>query len=123
MNTPFNVLGTPLQACCYEPITGYFRDGYCKTIQEDTGTHVICAVVTKEFLDYTKTKGNDLSTPRPHWSFPGLNPGDKWCLCVSRWLEAEKVGKAPQIILEATHQKALDYVSLDILMKYAYVAK
>ncbi len=121
MNIELNVLGTPLQPCCYEPATGYFRDGYCRTIQEDTGTHVVCAIVTEEFLEYTKTKGNDLSTPLPYWNFPGLSSGDKWCLCISRWLEAEKAGKAPPIVLEATHQKALQYVSLDVLTKYESV--
>lgn len=120
MDIELNVLGTPLQPCCFEPVTGYFRDGYCRTIQEDTGTHVVCAVVTTEFLQYTKSKGNDLSTPIPYWNFPGLSEGDKWCLCISRWLQAERAGKAPQIILEATHQKALQYVDLDLLKKYEF---
>ena len=121
MNHELNVLGTPLEPCCYAPMTGYFRDGFCRTIQEDTGTHVVCAIVTEDFLEYTKSKGNDLSTPLPYWNFPGLSPGDKWCLCVSRWLEAERVGKAPNILLEATHAKALQYVSLEILRKYEFV--
>ena len=121
MNHELNVLGTPLEPCCYAPMTGYFRDGFCRTIQEDTGTHVVCAIVTEDFLEYTKSKGNDLSTPLPYWNFPGLSPGDKWCLCVSRWLEAERVGKAPNILLEATHEKALQYVSLEILRKYEFV--
>ncbi|MGK0426202.1 MAG: hypothetical protein ACJAUR_000299, partial [Ulvibacter sp.] len=90
-----NVLGTALKPCCNEPATGYFRDGFCRTIQEDSGTHIVCAIVTQEFLEYTKSRGNDLSTPIPHWSFPGLKAGSKWCLCISRWLEAERAGKAP----------------------------
>ncbi len=113
-----NVLGTALQPCCTEPATGYFRDGFCRTIQEDSGTHVLCAVVTQEFLDFTKSRGNDLSTPIPQWSFPGLKPGSKWCLCISRWLEAERAGKAPFVILEATHEKALEYTTIELLQKY-----
>ncbi|MCK8521316.1 DUF2237 domain-containing protein [Aquimarina sp. D1M17] len=122
MNTELNVLGTPLQSCCYEPLTGYFRDGYCRTNATDTGTHIVCAIVTDEFLEYTKEQGNDLSTPIPYWNFPGLSPGDKWCLCISRWLEAEKVGKAPQINLAATHQKALQFVPLETLKKYSHIS-
>ncbi len=114
-----NVLGTPLQACCFQPKTGYFRDGFCRTIQEDTGSHVICAVMTEEFLKYTKSRGNDLSTPKPEWDFPGLKLGDKWCLCALRWVEAEKADKAPKVVLEACHEKALQYVSLELLKKYA----
>lgn len=117
-----NVLGTALKPCCTNPITGYFRDGYCKTIQEDSGTHILCAIVTQEFLDYTKSKGNDLSTPIPHWNFHGLKPGSKWCLCISRWLEAELSGKAPFVVLEATHQKALEYTTLEVLQKYEAIA-
>jgi hypothetical protein len=113
-----NVLGTALQPCCTDPATGYFRDGFCRTMKEDSGTHVLCAVITQEFLDFTKSRGNDLSTPIPQWSFPGLKPGSKWCLCISRWLEAERVGKAPFVILEATHEKALEYTTLELLQKY-----
>ncbi|WP_138433987.1 DUF2237 family protein [Winogradskyella algicola] len=113
-----NVYGKPLQACCTDPMTGYFRDGYCRTMPEDTGTHVLCAQVTSEFLKYTKMRGNDLTTPIPQWRFPGLKPGDKWCLCISRWLEAEKAGVAPKIDLGATHIKALEYTSLELLEKY-----
>jgi len=115
---PKNALGTALQACCFEPKTGFYRDGFCKTGQEDYGTHVVCAVITDEFLAYTKSKGNDLSTPIPQWSFPGLVAGDKWCLCIMRWLEAVKAGKAPKILLAATHEKALEYTSLELLEKY-----
>ena len=123
LNKELNVLGTALQSCCEDPLTGYFRDGYCRTIQEDSGTHILCAIVTQEFLEFSKTQGNDLSTPRPEWSFPGLKPGNKWCLCISRWLEAEKTGKAPPIILEATHQKTLQYASLELLQQYAFLQK
>ncbi|MFT5618624.1 MAG: hypothetical protein ACI85I_001859 [Arenicella sp.] len=117
-NSPKNILGTALQACCFQPKTGYFRDGFCRTIEEDTGSHVICAVITDEFLEYTKSRGNDLSTPKPEWDFPGLKAGDKWCLCAVRWAEAEKIGKAPKVFLEACHEKALQYVSLELLKKY-----
>lgn len=115
---PKNILGTALQSCCFEPKTGFYRDGFCKTGADDYGTHVVCAEMTQEFLEFTKTKGNDLSTPKPEWSFPGLKPGDKWCLCILRWLEAEKVGKAPKITLESTHEKALEYTSLEVLRAY-----
>jgi uncharacterized protein (DUF2237 family) len=114
-----NVLGTELQSCCLDPLTGYFRDGLCRTMAQDTGTHVVCAVMTDAFLRYTHSKGNDLTTPRPEWQFPGLRAGDKWCLCISRWLEAEAAGLAPNIILEATHEKALEFASLDLLKTYA----
>ncbi len=113
-----NVLGTALKSCCSHPATGYFRDGFCRTMQEDYGTHVLCAIVTQEFLEFTKSRGNDLSIPIPNWKFPGLRPGSKWCLCISRWLEAERAGKAPFVVLEATHQKALDYTSLKLLKQY-----
>lgn len=116
-----NVLGTSLQACCEDPATGYFRDGYCKTMAQDSGTHIVCAIMTTEFLTYTKNKGNDLSTPIPHWQFPGLVEGSKWCLCISRWLEAEKAGVAPPIILESTLYKALEYTTLDLLKNYEAV--
>jgi len=113
-----NVLGTQLQACCTNPSTGYFRDGYCRTISQDSGTHIVCAIMTTEFLEYTKLKGNDLSTPIPKWQFPGLVAGSKWCLCISRWLQAEKEGVAPPIVLESTLQKALNYASLELLKRY-----
>ena len=115
-----NVFGTPLQCCCTSPMTGFFRDGFCKTTKDDYGTHTVCAIVTKEFLEHSASKGNDLITPIPQWNFPGLKPGDKWCLCISRWLQTEKVGKAPFIILEATHIKSLQYTSLEHLVKYAF---
>ncbi|OZV69724.1 DUF2237 family protein [Winogradskyella aurantia] len=114
-----NVLGTALEPCCLDPMTGYFRDGLCRTMAQDTGTHVVCAVMTDAFLNFTRLKGNDLSTPRPEWQFPGLKAGDKWCLCISRWLEAEASGCAPRLILEATHEKALEFTELALLQSYA----
>lgn len=120
-NKELNILGTALEPCCDNPATGYFRDGFCRTIQEDSGTHILCAVVTQEFLDYTKSHGNDLSTPIPHWSFPGLKAGSKWCLCIARWLEAERAGKATFVVLEATHKKTLEYTTLELLQKYEVV--
>lgn len=114
-----NVLGGKLQSCCFEPLTGYFRDGYCRTDLSDRGTHTVCAIVTKEFLEYTKSKGNDLSTPFPQFNFPGLKPGDKWCLCASRWLEAYHAGAAPKILLEATHEKTLSIVGIEILKAHS----
>ena len=117
-----NVLGTELLACCYAPKTGFYRDGFCKTGAEDIGTHVVCAIMTEEFLTYSKLQGNDLSTPMPMYQFPGLKPGDKWCLCAARWKEAYKAGKAPEVILEATHQKALDIIDFEWFLEYKYVA-
>lgn len=114
-----NVLGGDLQCCCTRPMTGYFRDGFCRTDAMDTGTHTVCAILTQEFLTYSASRGNDLMTPIPYWNFPGLKPGDKWCLCISRWLEAERAGKAPLLILEATHEKSLKYTSLEKLQEYA----
>ena len=118
-----NVFGEELKVCCTSPMTGYFRDGNCRTISEDTGTHTVCAIMTDEFLDFSLSKGNNLITPIPYYNFPGLKAGDKWCLCASRWVEAEKAGKAPLVILEATHEKTLDFTSLETLAKYAYVKK
>jgi len=117
-----NVFGLPLQPCCFDPMTGYFRDGLCRTVDSDTGTHVVCARVTAEFLTYSKSRGNDLISPMPQWQFPGLKPGDQWCLCISRWLEAEKAGVAPPVVLEATHEKALEYTSLEKLVAYAWTS-
>jgi len=115
-----NVLGSNLEPCCFEPLTGFYRDGICKTGDEDLGTHVVCAIMTDDFLEFTKSKGNDLSTPRPEWRFPGLRAGDKWCLCILRWLEAEKAGKAPQLVLEATHEKALEYTNFELLLDHKF---
>ena len=114
-----NVLGGPLQTCGRDPLTGFYRDGCCETGPDDAGTHVVCAVMTAEFLAFTKGRGNDLSTPRPEYRFPGLRPGDRWCLCVSRWAEALAAGVAPPVVLEATNARALDAVSLDSLRAHA----
>jgi uncharacterized protein (DUF2237 family) len=114
-----NVLGTPLENCSCDPMTGYLRDGFCNTTPDDFGTHVVCAIVTKEFLDYSASKGNDLMTAIPQWNFPGLKPGDKWCLCVSRWKQAEKANCAPKVALNATHALALKFVSLELLKEHA----
>ena len=115
---PKNILGTELQSCCVDPFTGFFRDGYCRTNQMDLGTHVICAVVTDEFLEFTKSKGNDLSTPRPEYQFPGLTAGDGWCLCAMRWKEAHDAGAAPPLKPESTHEKALEFIDKSSLEKY-----
>jgi uncharacterized protein len=118
-NPDQNVLGTKLQTCCTSPMTGFFRTGVCATGPQDRGTHVVCACVTAEFLTYTKAQGNDLSTPVPAHNFPGLNPGDKWCLCASRWKEALEDGVAPPVDLAATHSSALKFVSLADLQQHA----
>lgn len=114
-----NVLGGPLQTCCNSPMTGFFRDGKCNTGGGDFGAHVVCARMTAEFLAFSKARGNDLITPAPHYSFPGLKPGDCWCLCASRWQEALEAGVAPQVNLAATHALALEYVSLEDLQRHA----
>lgn len=118
-----NVLGGPLQACSYDPLTGFFRDGCCRTDASDHGTHVVCARVTADFLAFSISRGNDLSTPRPDWRFAGLKPGDRWCLCVRRWLEALEAGFAPPVVLEATHASALEHVSLDVLKAHAWTGR
>ncbi len=114
-----NVLGGELACCCKSPLTGFYRNGYCQTGPMDDGRHVVCAQMTEEFLGFTKARGNDLSTPQPAYQFPGLKPGDKWCLCATRWQEAKQAGMAPLVDLNATHQKALEVVSLDDLIPYA----
>ena len=114
-----NVLGTPLESCCNDPVTGFYRDGYCRTHNKDFGKHWLCAVVTQEFLEYSHTKGNDLITPRPDHNFPGLKPGDGWCLCTARWLEAHKAGCAPPLKLRACHENALSMIDLDTLNQNA----
>ncbi len=116
-----NVLGQPLVACSLSPLTGFFRDGCCSTGPSDAGRHVVCAVMTEDFLAFSRARGNDLSTPRPEYRFPGLRPGERWCLCALRWKEALEAGKAPKIILEATHEAALRYVTLDDLLRHAAV--
>ena len=114
-----NVFGDPLIVCGTKPITGAYRNGCCDTGPFDVGTHTVCAVVTAEFLAFSKGKGNDLTRALPQYNFPGLVEGDYWCLCVSRWLEAYRVGVAPKIKLAASHQKTLDYVSLEVLTSFA----
>tara|TARA_B100000941_G_scaffold53288_1_gene34404 strand:- start:176 stop:541 length:366 start_codon:yes stop_codon:yes gene_type:complete len=118
-----NVFGEPLEICCTNPMTGFFRDGSCRTNDDDTGTHTVCAIMTNDFLMFSASKGNDLTTPIPYYQFPGLKEGDKWCLCVNRWIEAEKAGKAPKVILESTNEKTLEFTKLDLLVKYAFVKK
>ena len=114
-----NVYGKPLRICCKNPMTGFFRSGWCDTCNEDQGAHTVCAIVTDSFLTFSKEKGNDLSTPIPEYNFPGLKEGDKWCLCARRWLEAYNAGVAPQIVITATHKRTLEIIKLDILEKYA----
>lgn len=117
--TPKNVFGQPLTACSTDPMTGFYRDGCCQTGPGDVGLHVVCAVMTDEFLQFSKARGNDLTTPVPEYRFPGLNAGDRWCLCASRWKEAFDAGLAPQVVLEATHISALEFASLEELKTYA----
>ena len=119
MNKAKNVLGGDLRICCMAPVTGFYRDGRCETGPMDVGTHVVCAQVTEEFLAFTQSRGNDLSTPRPQFNFPGLKGGDRWCLCASRWKEAYDAGVAPPIVLHATHEAMLQYVPLEELKQYA----
>jgi len=114
-----NALGTKLATCGTEPMTGYFRDGCCRTDASDRGSHTVCARVTAEFLAFSKGRGNDLSTPRLELGFAGLKPGDRWCLCASRWLEAYEAGAAPHVYLAATHERALDIVPRDALLRFA----
>jgi uncharacterized protein len=114
-----NVLGGPLQTCGMKPKTGYFRDGCCNTDASDRGSHTICAKVTAEFLEFSKSRGNDLSTPAPSFGFAGLKPGDTWCLCAARWKEAYEAGAAPHVMLAATHERALDVVSFETLKGFA----
>ena len=114
-----NVLGQPLQACCYEPITGYMRDGFCHHVPSDLGQHWICVEVTATFLSYSLSQGNDLSSPRPEFDFPGLQPGDKWCVCAKRWLAAQAAGCAPPVILASCHQELLTIIPLELLTRYA----
>jgi uncharacterized protein (DUF2237 family) len=114
-----NVLGGPLLPCSVAPLTGFFRDGRCNTCAEDLGLHVVCAEMTAEFLAFSRARGNDLSTPRPDYGFPGLSPGDRWCLCAARWEEARRAGLAPPVLLEATHAAALAVCRLEHLRAHA----
>jgi uncharacterized protein (DUF2237 family) len=118
-STQTNVLGTELQSCSFDPMTGYYRTGCCETRGDDPGAHVVCAVMTEEFLAFSRAAGNDLSTPMPQYGFAGLNPGDQWCLCASRWQEAFEAGAAPRVKLDATHMLALEYCSLADLQSHA----
>lgn len=114
-----NVLGGPLGRCSDKPLTGFFRDGCCNTSEEDIGSHTLCVVLTTEFLQFSKQRGNDLSTPRPEFDFPGLKPGDRWCLCAARWREALQAGMAPRVVLNACNEQSLEVVSLDDLKRFA----
>lgn len=118
-----NVLGGPLAACCEDPATGYFRDGYCHTGPQDVGSHTVCARMSAEFLDFSLRRGNDLTTPHPEYAFPGLQPGDRWCLCAARWREALEAGVAPPVYLAATHEKALQFVTREQLARHALDAQ
>ncbi len=117
--TARNVLGGELLACCYAPKTGFYRDGHCNTGVEDAGSHTVCVEVTREFLAFSKSKGNDLGTPYPEYGFPGLKHGDRWCLCADRWREAWEAGCAPRVILAACHERALESVPLQALKSHA----
>jgi hypothetical protein len=117
--TQLNVLGEPLTTCSENPRTGWYRSGCCETDAEDHGAHTVCAVMTAEFLEFSAARGNDLSTPRPEFGFPGLEPGDRWCLCASRWVEAYQADRAPKLVLAATHQRTLQYAPLEVLRRFA----
>ena len=117
--SPRNVLGDRLEICSISPMTGFFRDGCCDTGPEDFGSHTVCTVMTAAFLEFSKSRGNDLSTPIPEFGFPGLKPGDRWCLCAPRWQEALDAGQAPRVVLRATHEAALSYCSLADLKRFA----
>jgi uncharacterized protein (DUF2237 family) len=118
-SAPRNVLGERLEVCSLNPMTGFFRDGCCNTGREDIGSHTVCAVMTAAFLEFSKSRGNDLSTPMPQSGFPGLTAGDRWCLCAPRWQEAFEAGRAPRVVLRATHEGALDHCSLADLKRFA----
>ena len=114
-----NVFGEELAGCSDNPVTGFFRDGCCNTSDADTGSHTVCVEVTREFLEFSRFRGNDLSTPHPEFRFPGLKPGDRWCLCAARWLEAQEAGMAPRVLLKGTHERALEVVPFDLLKRFA----
>lgn len=116
-----NVFGEPIVPCSFSPLTGYFRDGCCKTDEHDDGTHVICAVMNQEFLEFSRMLGNDLITPRPEWRFPGLRAGDQWCLCAKRWKQAFDAGVAPAVVLESTNIKMLEIIDLATLKRFAAI--
>ena len=114
-----NIFNEPLEACNLDPVTGFFRSGCCETSEQDTGSHTVCAIMTEEFLKFSKSKGNDLSTPVPAFDFPGLNSGDRWCLCAARWLEAYEAGSAPSIIARATHRRALEIIPMEVMKEFS----
>lgn len=118
--TARNVLGTELQTCSRDPLTGFYRDGCCNTGNGDGGVHTVCAVMTADFLEFSKKSGNDLSTPNEMYGFPGLKPGNQWCLCAPRWQEAFEAGMAPKVVLEATHMSTLEFVDLENLQSHAH---
>ncbi len=115
-----NVFGEPLETCSEDPVTGFYRNGCCDSGEDDQGDHMVCAIMSAEFLEFSKSKGNDLSTPIPQYNFPGLNPGDRWCLCAPRWKEAYDAGMAPDVVLEATNELTLNLVSIDMLLEHAH---
>jgi len=119
MDASRNVFGEVLETCSERPATGFFRDGCCNTSVEDVGSHTVCVQLTREFLEFSRFRGNDLSTPRPEFGFPGLKPGDRWCLCAERWREAHAAGMAPRVFLRSTHERALEVVPLGVLREFA----
>lgn len=119
MDASLNVFGEALETCSERPLTGFFRDGCCNTSNDDRGSHTVCVQVTREFLEFSRFRGNDLSTPRPEFGFAGLKPGDRWCLCAARWTEAHEAGMAPRVYLRSTHQRALEIVPLDVMREFA----
>jgi uncharacterized protein len=119
MDPSVNVFGDTLQGCSENPVTGFFRDCCCNTSKQDVGSHTVCVEVTREFLEFSRFRGNDLSTPHPEFQFPGLKPGDRWCLCAARWLEAHEQGMAPRVFLRGTHERALEIVPLELLKEFA----
>ena len=119
MAESLNVFGEPLEPCGMDPVTGFFRDGCCNTNAQDYGSHTVCVDLTQEFLEFSRSRGNDLMTPMPQFNFPGLNPGESWCLCATRWLEAHEANAAPRVYLRRIHQRALETVPMDILRSYA----
>ena len=114
-----NIFNEPLEACSFDPVTGFFRSGCCETSEQDIGSHTVCAIMTEEFLKFSKSKGNDLSTPVPAFDFPGLKTGDRWCLCAARWLEAYEAGSAPSIIARATHRRALEIIPMEAMKEFS----
>ena len=122
MEQQYNIFGQPLIPCSNDPLTGYFRDGCCNTDRSDQGVHTVCIIATEEFLTFSKMIGNDLSTPIPEWSFPGVKPGDKWCLCAERFKQAYENNVAPKVLLEATNEKTLEIIKMDVLVANAFYA-